>query len=72
MAVGGIPVGVAAGEGSVWIADSEDGELKRVDPEEQKLTGIRSIPAAIPPASQSAKGRLGDLATRNAIARIEP
>lgn len=33
ISVGDEPVGLAAGEGAIWVANSSDGTLSRIDPE---------------------------------------
>lgn len=37
VAVGGRPVAVAVGAGSVWVANADDGTLSKIDPHERKV-----------------------------------
>jgi len=43
--VGQGPLGVAVGEGAVWVANAESGTLSRVDPHTLKVTGTFPVPA---------------------------
>ena len=47
--VGGAPVGVALGPGSVWIASRDDESISRLDPR----TGARSAPVPVGPAPRA-------------------
>jgi YVTN family beta-propeller protein len=44
--VGATPIAVAVGEGSVWVANSEDGTLSRIDPKTRQV--IRTIGLGTP------------------------
>jgi YVTN family beta-propeller protein len=41
--VGRSPLGVAVGEGSVWVANYEDGTVSRIDPETQEVVATISV-----------------------------
>jgi serine/threonine protein kinase len=54
--VGPNPVGVAAGEGSVWVIDSDDQTLSRIDPERERLADTVSLSLVNAPPSLIAAG----------------
>ena len=53
VAVGGRPVAVAVGAGSVWIANADDGTLSKIDPHDRKVVAIIGLGV---PASDVAVG----------------
>lgn len=53
VAVGGRPVAVAVGAGSVWVANADDGTLSKIDPHERKV--VATIGLGVP-ASDLAVG----------------
>ena len=54
--VGPNPVGVAVGEGSVWVIDSDDQTLSRIDPEHERLVDTVSLALVQEPPSLVAAG----------------
>jgi DNA-binding beta-propeller fold protein YncE len=54
--VGTNPVGVAVGEGSVWVIDSDDQTLARIDPERERLADTVSLTLVEEPPSLIAAG----------------
>jgi serine/threonine protein kinase/streptogramin lyase len=54
--VGPNPVGVAVGEGSVWVIDSDDQTLSRIDPERERIADTVSLSLVEEPPSLIAAG----------------
>ena len=59
IAVGHGPTGIAVGEGGVWVVDSLDDAVVRIDPGTQGGDGHDPGRARRRPASRSAPGRCG-------------
>ena len=72
VAVGGRPVAVAVGAGSVWVANADDGTLSKIDPHERKV--VRIIGLGVP-ASDVAVGEGSVWVTGGSVGtllRIDP
>jgi streptogramin lyase len=71
--VGPNPVGVAVGEGSVWVIDSDDQALARIDPEHERLVDTVSLSLVEEPPSLIAAGE-GAVWTLfpNSVVRYDP
>ena len=54
--VGRRPLGVAAGDGSVWVANAGDGTLSRIDPDTNSV--VAKVALGHPPTAVSTAGGL--------------
>ena len=73
-AVGSGPVGVAVGEGAVWVADAADRTVSRVDPVTKQVTstiGTGQTPSAVA-AGDGAVWVANPVGDEGTISRIEP
>ncbi len=72
--LGGTPSGMATGEGSVWVANTGDATLQRIDPDKQcARRRPAEASATIPSAVTVGDGSVWvTVAEDNTIVRVEP
>jgi streptogramin lyase len=71
--VGGAPSGLAAGEGSVWVTDTGDGTLQRIDPDSMSLQDDAVRVGTLPAAVAVGEGSVWvTVALGNELVRVEP
>lgn len=72
VAVGERPVGIAAGNGSVWVANSEDGTVQRIDPRTRRV--VKTIGIGAPATDVAVTPRwvwIGN-GSEGTLSRIDP
>ena len=72
VAVGERPVGIAAGSGSVWVANSEDGTVQRIDPRTRSV--VKTIGIGAPATDVAVTPRwvwIGN-GSEGTLSRIDP
>ena len=74
VAVGSAPVGIAAGEGAIWVASAGEQTLERIDPGTRRVTGRVGL-GRVPSALAVGEGAVwvgSAVGERGTVARIEP
>jgi YVTN family beta-propeller protein len=72
--VGSAPVGIAAGEGAIWVASAGEQTLERIDPRTRRVSGrvgLGRVPSAVA-VGEGAVWVASAVGERGTVARIEP